>query len=279
VVGATSLVGALGHWRAGNVNLRVALIFGGVAVAAAYAGARLAVFVSGTVQLTLLAIVMLVAAASMFRGGRAQTARVVARAASAGGEGMSLGLMFAVGLGVGLLTGLLGIGGGFLVVPALVVVGKVPMKQAIGTSLVVIAMNSLSGFLGYLGQVSIPCGFVALFTAVAIGGILAATWLVRFVSQAALKRAFAVFLVLMSGMMLYRNYAGRDSRRAGPGSDAASAWRSAPPRSGRGDRHSPIGSARYSTRNASVGSTRVARRAGIQVATNAARASSATIET
>lgn len=213
VVGATSLVGALGHWRAGNVNLRVALIFGGVAMAGAYAGARLAVFVSGRVQLTLLAIVMLAAAASMFRSSRSREGGVDARAQGAEGGARPLGLVLAVGLGVGLLTGLVGIGGGFLVVPALVVLGKLPMKQAIGTSLVVIAMNSLSGFLGYLGQVTIPWSFIALFTAVAIAGILVGTYLVRFVSQAALKRAFAVFLVLMGGMMLYRNNVSAGSRR------------------------------------------------------------------
>lgn len=219
VVGVTSLVGALGHWRAGNVNMRAALMFGGVAMAGAYSGARLAVFVSGTVQLTLLAFVMLAAAGSMFRSGRSRNGRVEASAQNADEEGegekraMSPGLVLAVGLGVGLLTGLVGIGGGFLVVPALVVLGKLPIKQAIGTSLVVIAMNSLSGFLGYFGQVSIPWGFVALFTAVAVAGILVGTYLVRFVSQAALKQAFAVFLVLMGGMMLYRNYTSANLRR------------------------------------------------------------------
>ena len=205
VVGITSLVGGLWHWRAGNVNPRVALIFGGTAMAASYAGARLSVFVSGTVQLTLLAIVMLAAAASMFTSGSSQNGRAEASGQSLDKDAMSLKLMIAVALGVGLLTGVVGIGGGFLVVPALVVLGKLPMKQAIGTSLVVIAMNSLSGFLGYLGQVSIPWSFVALFTAVAIAGVLMGTYFLRFVSQAALKRAFAVFLVLIGGMMLYQN--------------------------------------------------------------------------
>ena len=205
VVGITSLVGGLWHWRAGNVNLRVALIFGGTAMAAAYAGARLSVFVSGTVQLTLLAIAMLAAAASMFRSGGSRKGRAEVSGQVSDKDAMSLELMIIVALGVGLLTGVIGIGGGFLVVPALVVLGKLPMKQAIGTSLVVIAMNSLSGFLGYLGQVSIPWSFVALFTAVAIAGVLMGTYFLRFVSQAALKRAFAVFLVLIGGMMLYQN--------------------------------------------------------------------------
>ena len=197
VVGTTSLVGAIGHWRAGNVNLRQAFTFGIVAMVGAFAGARLAVLVSGLFQLTLLAVVMLGAALSMLR-------RPVARG-SDGNEPVSRWLVLVVGLGVGLLTGLVGIGGGFLIVPALVVLARLPMKQAVGTSLVVIAMNSASGFLGYLGQVDVPWGFMAVFTAIAIGGILVGTHLVRFVSQQALKRSFALFLLLMAGVILYQN--------------------------------------------------------------------------
>lgn len=225
VVGVTSLVGGLWHWRAGNVNLRVALIFGSTAMAASYAGARLSVFVSGTVQLTLLAIVMLAAAASMFRSGSSRNGRVEASGHSSDKDAMSLKLMIIVAIGVGLLTGVVGIGGGFLVVPALVVLGKLPMKQAIGTSLVVIAMNSLSGFLGYLGQVSIPWSFVAQFTTVAVAGVLMGTYFLRFVSQAALKRAFAVFLVLIGGMMLYRNIGVAGSRNSEPPAGAPAAMR------------------------------------------------------
>ena len=196
VVGATSLVGAIGHWRAGNVNLRQALTFGIVAMVGAFAGARLADLVSGVFQLTLLALVMLGAALSMLRRPIAQPP---------GAEPVSRWVVLVVGLGVGLLTGLVGIGGGFLIVPALVVLARLPMKQAVGTSLLVIAMNSASGFLGYLGQVDVPWAFMAVFTAIAIGGILVGTYLVRFVSQQALKRSFAVFLLVMAGVILYQN--------------------------------------------------------------------------
>jgi uncharacterized membrane protein YfcA len=201
VVGATSFVGAVRHWRAGNVRMREALAFGTVAMVGAYAGARLAVFVSGVVQLLLLAVVMLAAAISMLRSSR-DGERV---AASAAQPSMSHWMVLVVGLGVGMLTGLVGIGGGFLIVPALVTLARLPMKHAIGTSLVVIAMNAAAGFTGYLGQVEIPWAFVLTFTAVAIGGILAGTYLVRFVSQQALKRAFAVFLLLVGATILYQN--------------------------------------------------------------------------
>jgi uncharacterized membrane protein YfcA len=125
--------------------------------------------------------------------------------APAGLAGMPLALIAAEGLAVGVLTGLVGVGGGFLIVPALVLLGKVPMKQAVGTSLLVIAMKSAAGFLGYLGQVQVAWGFMTVFTAVAVGGILLGTYLVRFVPQAALQRAFAVFLVVMGAFILYQN--------------------------------------------------------------------------
>ena len=200
-VGATSLFGAAGHWRAGNVNLRVAAIFGVVAMPATYLGARLAVFFSGAAQLILFALVMLVAAIFMFREEPVT--------ALAGDEGaprkMPLGLIVLEGVGVGVLTGLVGVGGGFLIVPALVLLGKVPMKQAVGTSLLVIAMKSGAGFAGYLGQVEVDWNFIILFTGVSIGGILLGSWLVRFVPQLALQRTFAAFLLLMGGFILYQN--------------------------------------------------------------------------
>jgi hypothetical protein len=77
----------------------------------------------------------------------------------------------------------------------------------VGTSLLVIAMNSVSGFAGYLGQVQVPWVFVAAFTSIAVAGILVGTWGSRFVSQRALKQGFALFLIVMGSFMLYRNRA------------------------------------------------------------------------
>ena len=202
VVGATSLIGAIGHWRSGNVDLRIALLFGALAMGGSYAGARLAAHIPGSVQLALLGVIMLGAAASMLRGGGPPSATP---AGEAHGERAPLALLIAVGLAVGALTGIVGIGGGFLIVPALVILGRVPMKQAIGTSLLVIAMNSATGFLGYLGQVEVPWGFVGAFTLVAIIGIVAGTRLVRHVPAHALKRAFAIFLFAIGILVLYQN--------------------------------------------------------------------------
>src|SRR5215216_109466 len=178
VVGLTSLFGAVGHWRSGNVNLRVALIFGAVAMAGTYLGARLAVFFSGAAQLALFAAVMIVAANFMFRENGANSAE------DGSDEGYS-GKRMSYGL--------------------IVVEGKVPMKEAVGTSLLVIAMKSAAGFVGYFDQVEVRWGYLALFTAVAIAGSLGGTYLVRYVPQEALKKIFAVFLVVMGAFILYQN--------------------------------------------------------------------------
>lgn len=203
VVGLTSLFGAASHWRTGNVNLRVALIFGAVAMAGAYLGARLAAFFSGTAQLALFAAVMLLAAYFMFRENGPDPDEAADEETS--GNSMSYVLIVVEGLVVGVLTGLVGVGGGFLIVPALVVLGKVPMKKAVGTSLLVIAMKSTSGFAGYLGQVDLQWGYLALFSVAAIAGSLGGTRLVRHIPQTGLKKAFAIFLVVMGIFILYQN--------------------------------------------------------------------------
>lgn len=227
IVGITSLVGAIGHWRAGNVQLRTAATFGGFAMVGSFLGARAAAYVAGTTQLATLAVVMLVAAIAMLRG--ASRPRRAAEPAVPEGSATirPLWQLLAVALGVGGLTGIIGIGGGFLIVPALVLLGGVPMKHAIGTSLVVIAMNSASGFVGYLGSVAIPWGTLAVFTAIAIGGILLGTSLVRFISAAALKRGFALFLLVIGVLVLYQNRA-VFTRRSSSQSVPASVGRDTP---------------------------------------------------
>ena len=203
VVGLTSLFAAAGHWREGNVNPRVALVFGAVAMGGTYLGARLSALFSGAAQLSLFAVVMIVAAYFMFRERGAKNG-AKPREGSPGGR-MSYALIVVEGLAVGVLTGLVGVGGGFLIVPALVVLGKVPMKEAVGTSLLVIAMKSAAGFAGYLGQVEVPWGYLALFAAVAVAGSLGGTHLARRVPQGMLEKAFAVLLVATAVFILFQN--------------------------------------------------------------------------
>lgn len=203
VVGATSLFGAISHRREGHVRLRVALVFGLFAMVGAYLGAQyLAPLLSGATQLALFAAVMLVAAFFMFRE---KSSGEDGDETRGGPAARGYLLLLALGVAVGVLTGLVGVGGGFLIVPALVLLAGVPMKEAVGTSLLVITMNSAAGFIGYLGDVGFRWGIMALFTVSAVGGSFAGARLVRYVRQRALKRSFAVFLVAMAGFILYEN--------------------------------------------------------------------------
>lgn len=203
VVGLTSIFGAVEHWRGNCLQPRVALIFGPITAAAAYLGAHLAGFLSGAVQLSLFAIVMLLAAVFMFINGAYDVGAKKKPAPDSVGRIL---LRFAVpGIAVGILTGVVGVGGGFLIVPALVLLAGMTMRQAVGTSLLVIAMNSLAGFAGYLGEVDIQWGFLAIFTALAVTGSFAGAYIARFIPQRALKQSFAVFLIVMAAFILYEN--------------------------------------------------------------------------
>jgi uncharacterized protein len=224
VVGTASLVGAARHWSAGRVDLQVAISFGLVAMAGSYAGARLAKFLSGPTQLLLLAVVVCAAAISMARAARPDAAELSASDLPDSGGRQSAWRLVPVAIGVGLLTGLVGVGGGFLIVPALVLLGRVPIKLAIGTSLLVIAMNCVAGIVGYLGHVAIPWDVVSLFTAVAIAGLFAGSHLVGLVSPASLRRGFAALLMCVGTFVLLQNWrvlAGA----ASAGYTRASSWR------------------------------------------------------
>jgi len=148
IVGTVSLLGAVPHWKLGNVNLKTAIVFGLSTMLGAYGGARLATLpsITGTLQMLLFATMMLLAAIFMIR--KKTTTEPVPPI-----QGVDLTLypkpvckycwlwLLTEGLGVGALTGLVGVGGGFAIVPALVLLANVPMKQAIGTSLLIIVLN------------------------------------------------------------------------------------------------------------------------------------------
>lgn len=200
VVGLTSLVGALGHWVAGHVQIRPALAFGAVAMTGAYLGARLSIWLSGTTQLTILSLVMIAAAVSLWQ--RSRTSTLVAMSHEP--PTRSLVLLAAVGFGVGVLTGLVGVGGGFLFAPALTLLMGMPLSHAAGTSLLIIAMNAAAGFAGYAGQVVMPWRTVGEFVAVAAAASLVGLALARVIPQRAFQRAFAVFLLVIAAALLYQ---------------------------------------------------------------------------
>ena len=200
VVGITSFVGSIGHWRAGNVKLSSALVFGVIAMAGSYGGARAAGLLTGRAQLLILGTVMAAAAAMMLRSAGRDAAHVVVTEAPSR-------VLYLVAFSVGALTGVIGIGGGFLLVPALVVFGREPMREAVGTSLLVIAMNSVSGFAGQRSVSAVPWTLVITFSAVAVAGILVGTRFQQHVPQRALKRGFALLLLVIAALVLWQNYA------------------------------------------------------------------------
>jgi uncharacterized membrane protein YfcA len=195
VVGVTSAVGAVSHAKAGRVQWRTGLIFGGAGMAGAYLGGILARFIPGTILLIGFALMMIATAIAMLRGRK----NVVA---TNGTHHLHVGKIIAEGLVVGLVTGLVGAGGGFLVVPALALLGGLPMPIAVGTSLVVIAMKSFAGLSGYLSSVQIDWGLALAVTAAAVAGALVGARMTSMVDPDALRKAFGWFVLVMSSVIL-----------------------------------------------------------------------------
>ena len=207
VVGASSVVGAIGHWRSGNLDWRVVAAVAPLAMAGAVGGARLALLVSARFQLILLAGVMAAAGLVMLRDrGRDE--------AASGSGGERRVALATTGLGVGVLTGLVGVGGGFLIVPALVLLARIPMKRAVGTSLVVISLSTLTGLAAYQGQAAIRWRVVALFTALTMTGAGIGAKAARRVPARALRRAFAVLVLMLSAFLAYESVAAGAPARA-----------------------------------------------------------------
>ncbi|HUQ48670.1 MAG TPA: sulfite exporter TauE/SafE family protein [Gemmatimonadaceae bacterium] len=204
VVGLVAFIGFLSHWRQKTVVVRVALAFGPAAVIAAYAGAKIAKHVPPTAQLILFAVVGLAGSALMLRGTFRKSTTTVSDTYEFKLDRRTLVLLSLQGLGVGLLTGLIGVGGGFLIVPALVIVAKLPMRLAIGTSLLVIAMNALSGFAGNIGVVPVDWNLVVWFTGTAAIGSIIGSAISKRAPQRQLKQIFGVLLIGVSLYVLYR---------------------------------------------------------------------------
>jgi uncharacterized protein len=215
IVGTVSLLGSIPHARRGNLNLKTASIFGPATMLGAYLGARLATlpFITSAFQMILFGISMLIAAGLMiYRITKSQPAsnqdrlddiqyvRPVCK--------YCWQWLIAEGIAVGVLTGLVGVGGGFAIVPALVLLGNIPMRQAIGTSLLIIACNSVAGLLGYLGHISLDWNLTVSFTFLAGCGTVIGAYLAQFVPAKQLQKGFAYFLLAIATFVLVQN---RDS--------------------------------------------------------------------
>ena len=213
IVGMSSLVGAYPKYREGEVDLRTALVFGLPSIAAVFATRKLIVpaipqqvmqldgliVTRGMLMMLLFAILLIAASVSMIRNGRP------ARPKAATGERVfNYPLILLEGGVVGLLTGLVGAGGGFLIIPALVLLSGLPMKQAVGTSLLIIAAKSLFGFLGDVTEYDMDWRLLAVVATIAMAGILAGNALSRRVDGDRLKKAFGWFVLLMGVYILIR---------------------------------------------------------------------------
>ena len=206
VVGVSALVGSVNYMRLGLLNYRTAFVFAIPSLLAVFITRKFIIpaipevlFNAGNTAVTkdlaimvFFALIMLAAAISMIRssfGSSEQPDKKVAR--------FNYPLILLEGAVVGVLTGLVGAGGGFLIIPALVILAKLPMKLAVGTSLLIIAAKSLIGFLGDIGEQPIDWSFLTTFTSIAVVGIILGTYTTRFVSGHRLKFGFGWFVLVM----------------------------------------------------------------------------------
>ncbi|MFB7282689.1 sulfite exporter TauE/SafE family protein [Streptomyces hydrogenans] len=196
VVGVTSLAALVPHARAHRVRWRTGLLFGAFSMVGAYGGGRLAAYIPGTALLIAFALMMLATAFAMLRRPR------TAREPKARHGDLPVKHIAVEGLVVGAVTGLVGSGGGFLVVPALALLGGLPMGIAVGTSLLVIAMKSFAGLAGHLSGVSLDWGLALTVTAAAVLGSLAGARLAGRIPQQVLRKAFGWFVVVMGVFVL-----------------------------------------------------------------------------
>jgi hypothetical protein len=195
VVGTTSLAAVVPHAMRGRVRWRTGVLFGSAGMVGAYLAGSVARLIPAWLLLSAFSLMMFATALAMLRS------RPKPESAGARSEIRVLKVL-AEGLAVGAVTGLVGAGGGFLVVPALVLLGGLPMDVAIGTSLLVIAMKSFAGFAGFAGHTSIDWSLGLAITAAAIVGSVSGSVLARRVSPDALRTGFGWFVVAMAFFVL-----------------------------------------------------------------------------
>jgi uncharacterized membrane protein YfcA len=224
IVGLTSLVGSVSHVKLGNIHWRTAVVFGIPSIISVFltrsylvpripdpiftlgqdpSGGAAFVMTKAVGLMVLFAIIMVMAAYSMIKPGNKSA---VASGVSADVEPQfNYPLILAEGAIVGVVTGLVGAGGGFLIIPALVLLAKLPMKQAVGTSLMIIAAKSLIGFVGDMrGNEVIDWSFLATFSSIAVVGILLGSWLSKRIPGEKLKPAFGWFVLVMGTYIIVK---------------------------------------------------------------------------
>lgn len=211
IVGLTSLVGTFPKYKQGLVNIKTGLIFGAPSIAAVYLTRKFIVpaipeqvFTLGNLVVTknilmmvLFAILMVVASVSMIKTQTTSNSSTTSK-------GFNYPMILLEGTVVGILTGLVGAGGGFLIIPALVLLTGLPMKEAVGTSLMIIAAKSLIGFLGDLGHFEMNWILLGTVSSIAIVGIFVGNYLSHKIDGNQLKKGFGYFVLLMGIYILIK---------------------------------------------------------------------------
>lgn len=214
VVGITSLIGAIKNMSKGLVDFKTAIIFAIPAFIAVYLTRAFLIPALPDILLEInnftltknlaimlfFALIMLLASFSMIRNKKGENDKD--RPVS-----YNYPLIVVEGIVVGAITGIVGAGGGFLIIPALVLFAKLPMKKAVATSLLIIAIKSLTGFLGDVQNLDINWPFLLLFSGLSIVGIFIGIWLNKFIDGKKLKKAFGWFVLLMGVYIIYKELA------------------------------------------------------------------------
>ncbi len=202
VTGVTSSAAFIARRRGRLVSTRTAVAFGGAGVLGAFAGGRLASLVPEGILLTAFGVVMLLTGLAMLRREPARHERTAEPAQ----DGRVVRVV-PLALSIGLVTGMLGAGGGILIVPALVLHARLPMNDALSTSLLVVALQSFAGFLGQLGSGSVDWNVVLPFTLLAALGGVAGARLAKHASQDILRRGFGSLILLVAIFVIGRQLA------------------------------------------------------------------------
>jgi len=197
IVGAAALVGAIRRFRSGEIHLKAVLMFAISGMAGAAGGARLTPLVSGKVLMVIFAVLMLAVAINMLVGQRIE--------ADPKAECRPVRCLLA-GLGVGVLTGFIGVGGGFLLMPALVKFAKLPLRVATGTSLAVISFNSAAGFVSHFGEAPPRWTLALAFAAIAAAGVILGSFFAKRLPVARLRQGFAFMVIITGSFVLWQSW-------------------------------------------------------------------------
>lgn len=209
VVGSSSLIGSVTSYRKGWVDLRTAFLFGLSSIITVFLVRKLLIPIIpesfsilripvsfSFLTMVLFALLMLIAAVSMIKGRRNNDDKIVRE--------KNMFVLSFYGVGIGLITGFLGAGGGFLLIPALVFLLRLPMKKAVGTSLSIIALNSLLGFLADAGQYKLNWMLLVTISLIAMAGVIVGGVLGKMIDGDKLKKAFGWFVLAMGIFIMLR---------------------------------------------------------------------------